>query len=462
MICDYSHWNGVIDWSKAVSAGVIGAYLKASQGTTLIDSQFKRSAAACPLKYKGAYHFFDYWTGHYSVGDENGFGIRQANYFLNVIGDWKYTLPGALDIENNSGSGWEDLNKNIPRALKIVKGFVDRYKAVTGHYPVIYTSSYFTRYLTDFTDCPLWVAHYGVDKPVYYNWNEHALWQYSSEGDGVKYGNEAGNKYVDLNSIGIPLDKWAIGAQQDMKLEGIKLFSQRDPLWKADKLGTSTSTLGSFGCLVTCAASMLRYFGNDTDPGRLNKLLTDKGLYYNGNLFVFDSLDALFSVKIDWNNFIDCADKPAPLDKVDALLNQKRPVIVKVDFDVDDEDVDQHWVMIVGKEGGSYIILDPWDGVAKKFEQDYGDPARHIYRIAAWTGIPNPLDLIVTPEPLPEGKAVTLVNLNIRKGAGTSFTVWATAPKGTLLDALEVKGDWVRVGWQQWCMSQYNGVRYLA
>lgn len=68
----------------------------------------------------------------------------------------------------------------------------------------------------------------------------------------------------------------------------------------------------------------------------------------------------------------------------------------------------------------------------------------------------------VEPEPLPEGKVRTLVNLNIRKGAGTSYARWATAPKGTVLDVLETQGDWVRVGWNQWCLSKYNGVKYLG
>ena len=36
-----------------------------------------------------------------------------------------------------------------------------------------------------------------------------------------------------------------------------------------------------------------------------------------------------------------------------------------------------------------------------------------------------------------------------------------TILSGTL-DVLEVKGDWVRVGWNQWCMKQYNGMRYLG
>ena len=54
------------------------------------------------------------------------------------------------------------------------------------------------------------------------------------------------------------------------------------------------------------------------------------------------------------------------------------------------------------------------------------------------------------------------IDLNIRKGAGTNYSIWATAKKGTILDVLETQGDWVRVGWQQWCMSNYNGVRYLG
>jgi len=32
---------------------------------------------------------------------------------------------------------------------------------------------------------------------------------------------------------------------------------------------------------------------------------------------------------------------------------------------------------------------------------------------------------------------------------------------GTWLDALKVKGDWVRAGQNQWCMSRMDGVEYL-
>jgi len=74
---------------------------------------------------------------------------------------------------------------------------------------------------------------------------------------------------------------------------------------------------------------------------------------------------------------------------------------------------------------------------------------------------PGEIPPIPEPEPLPvDAKfAVTLVNLNVRKSPGGS--IWATAQKGTRFEVLEIKGDWVRVGWNQWCMSNYNGMRYL-
>jgi hypothetical protein len=124
--------------------------------------------------------------------------------------------------------------------------------------------------------------------------------------------------------------------------------------------------------------------------------------------------------------------------------------------------LDEHWVLVVGKVDGSYIINDPWTGTQFKFEDTYGAPSKGIYIVSTYNfaGTPAPLPPD-EPEPLPEGKVRTLVNLNIRQGAGTNYGIWATAPKGTQLDVLEVVGDWVRVGWNQWCLSKYNGVKYI-
>lgn len=214
MFIDISHWNGKFDWNKAVANGVDGAYIKASQGTYILDDKFKENSAACPLKYKGAYHFLDYCKTHYSSGQEISFGQKQADWFVKCMGDWKYTLPGALDIETNAA--WEKIDAlSAGRVLKIALAFKNRYYVLTGHNPAIYCSPYLTQWMQNFLDCPLWIAHYDVAAPKFYKWDKCALWQYSSTGDGLLYGNATGNKYIDLNKIGTPIDQWAINVTQE-------------------------------------------------------------------------------------------------------------------------------------------------------------------------------------------------------------------------------------------------------
>src|SRR5882672_2014666 len=50
--------------------------------------------------------------------------------------------------------------------------------------------------------------------------------------------------------------------------------SQRAPAWKDIHLGKATVTMGSHGCMVTCAAYLMsRFYGRDITPGDLVKYL---------------------------------------------------------------------------------------------------------------------------------------------------------------------------------------------
>lgn len=200
---DISKWNGVFDWDKALAMGVQGAYIKSSEGL-YTDKLFKVNSAGCPLKWRGAYHFLYYGSG--------ANGAKQAEYFVKLLEGWKHNLPGALDIEPSN----YDIPFDLNAVLNIAMDFVKRYRELTGHYPVIYVSSSRTKAMSAFTNCPLWVAHYTLaDAPTIYNWSEYVLWQYSSEGAGALYGNEAGNPYIDLNRKGRAVTAWAIGEPFD-------------------------------------------------------------------------------------------------------------------------------------------------------------------------------------------------------------------------------------------------------
>ena len=181
-----------------------------------------------------------------------------------------------------------------------------------------------------------------------------------------------------------------------MKLD-IKPLSQRDARWKDKKLGGGGS-IGLYGCLLTCHAMALTYYGHDVTPDTLNELFKQKGCY-DGNYLNFYKVGDVYNDYIDVE-YYDCQDIPCDLTKIDKKLGEKRPVIAMVDFDANPSTKgDWHFVLIIGKENdGSYYINDPWTGETYFFHAKYGDPAKGIYGLRIYDGTPpnisNPQDKI--------------------------------------------------------------------
>jgi GH25 family lysozyme M1 (1,4-beta-N-acetylmuramidase) len=107
--------------------------------------------------------------------------------------DWK--LPPVADIENDGGLSPSDYADSVT-------AFVQRIENLAGIKPIIYTSRYkwsaveprpyWNRY-------DLWVAHYTtLSEPLLPEaWDTWVFWQYTSQGDGDKYG--ASSNHIDLN-----------------------------------------------------------------------------------------------------------------------------------------------------------------------------------------------------------------------------------------------------------------------
>jgi len=154
--------------------------------------------------------------------------------------------------------------------------------------------------------------------------------------------------------------------QQNNILLDIPPLSQRDPRWIDVQLGSSNTTIGGYGCLLTCISMMLGYFGITTaDPIWLNAWLRKHAGFSNGNLFVWGSLT--FDKRVQ---FIFRYDYPAT-EKIDEQLALGRPAIIKTDMVPETYVLDEHWVLVVGRVDGSYIINDPWTGDQVKFEKRY-------------------------------------------------------------------------------------------
>lgn len=167
----------------------------------------------------------------------------------------------------------------------------------------------------------------------------------------------------------------------------VPLYNQRDKRWANKKLGFSTvSTLGLYGCLVTCLAMIAKYFGEKTDPDKMNEDLRGADGFQSKVYYNWGRLTSLYSF-IKYTRFVNTPDPVTPdqFKEIDNHLAKGMPVMLKVDFNPATTFVDQHFVLLIGKVGNSYKIADPWTGTVEKLSK-YG-PARYaIQRYILYEG----------------------------------------------------------------------------
>jgi hypothetical protein len=139
-------------------------------------------------------------------------------------------------------------------------------------------------------------------------------------------------------------------------------LSQRDPRWSEIKLGFSTSlTIGTEGCALTCLAMMATGYGYPETPETLNKKLIalGSGNGYIGPLMVWGGLTRLYP-KIGIKEVYACSEvKPVPLKRIDALLANGQTVLVECDRSLATGE-QSHWVLLTKKVGEDYAMLDPY------------------------------------------------------------------------------------------------------
>jgi hypothetical protein len=132
-------------------------------------------------------------------------------------------------------------------------------------------------------------------------------------------------------------------------------FSQRDPRWAADQLGTSSYTIGQAGCLITAAASMLTDFCCNTDPHRLNIWLHGHNGYASDCLLRFYALAGLGA---------DVIALIRPPKRPDALilsyaLAHGMAVLAEI-LPHPNTPNKRHWVRLLELEAETWRIMDPW------------------------------------------------------------------------------------------------------
>jgi lysozyme len=166
VVIDISHHNGNPDFAQAAAAGVVGVIHKATQGTGFTDSKYltNRQRALDAGLLWGAYHF--------GIG---GDGAAQADFFLATVNPGPDTLI-VLDFEPNT--------QGTTMSLDDARKFVSEVNARLGRFPGLYSGNLIKEQLGNNTDpilaqCFFWLAQYGPNAVVPFNWPTWTLWQYT-------------------------------------------------------------------------------------------------------------------------------------------------------------------------------------------------------------------------------------------------------------------------------------------
>lgn len=134
------------------------------------------------------------------------------------------------------------------------------------------------------------------------------------------------------------------------RLPDYAAFYQKDPRWASERLGKSSDTLGTDGCLVTATSMALANLGFATNPSDLNKRLTRTDSFTPRGWLIWDGIrkvtggkaKARFYKTVDANLINQCmADGYYPL--VQFYLPNGRT----------------HWAMILDRSKKGYHMRDP-------------------------------------------------------------------------------------------------------
>lgn len=178
---DVSHHQGRVDWDAVAASGQDFAIVKATEGTTFVDSQFERNwkEIARVGLVRGAYHFLR----------DTGDPAVQARHFVSVVGSFSRAVV-VLDVETGGTGG------SSKPGINHVRAFVREFRRlIPGHPLVIYTGAWYwidtigNPFGADIG--PLWHSEYdtgsaeitdGPERDSYGGWPGCLIWQFTSSG----------------------------------------------------------------------------------------------------------------------------------------------------------------------------------------------------------------------------------------------------------------------------------------
>lgn len=137
-------------------------------------------------------------------------------------------------------------------------------------------------------------------------------------------------------------------------------YRQDDERWAKDRLGDSSYTMKSSGCLVSCIASAVSMeAGQTVTPGELNRLFSGENVYDSEGNLQWDALGKAAGYSV--NVYQEVSE-----DEIDRCLAAGHYPIVRVRMNGIGN---YHYVLIVGIEDRNYVCMDPLEDELTKLSR---------------------------------------------------------------------------------------------
>lgn len=191
---DVSEIQGKINWKSVTLRKIKFAMIRATYGTSGIDSQFEENIKNISFTgiNAGAYHE--------SSASNVLEATEEASHFIRTVKPYKLRYPLAIKYENESVM---ETGKKL--TTDILLAFVRVIKNAK-YYPILYgdvewIKSYFD--MTQAEDLDIWISDLSVQPKIYPSYDKNVtIWQHSNRG---KIPGIAGNVNLDISYVDYPL-----------------------------------------------------------------------------------------------------------------------------------------------------------------------------------------------------------------------------------------------------------------
>jgi lysozyme len=174
---DVSEFQNTIDWTQVPSAGVKFAYIRATDGTTIQDSQFAQN-------WKGAEKAGILVGPYHYLTTTSPVDTQITNFVSTVKTVDAGNLPPVIDVEDPN----QFAKYTVPQRIAMIQQMLDGVQQKLGVKPMLYMSSNFAseelNNTSQFDSYKLWVAEYTTNPQpdVPQPWKNWDFWQHTDSG----------------------------------------------------------------------------------------------------------------------------------------------------------------------------------------------------------------------------------------------------------------------------------------